>query len=170
MSEQLRERLTLPDQDKSVLYYCLFMYSQDINEGMGYLEKCIAEDDTFFEAKVQLGSLIRRQGDLDQAEHYYNEVLSVDKYNSAALRGLAIVRLLEDNKEEGLDLADRAYNLDPEGTYIWETYAIALKENDKDNAVDELIQEYLSKNNELDADLQEYMSGNLTLKDYYISE
>lgn len=166
--DYITELLNDPDQDKAVLYYYLSMFTEDSDEARSSLEKCIHEDDNFLDAKVQLATLSRRQGDLPNAESYYNEVLHADKSYSGALRGLAIIRLLEGKKEEGLDLASKAYELDPEGAYVWETYVIALEENAKDTDADALIQEYLSKANELDADLQSYLDGNLSLQDYYI--
>ena len=166
----LRQQLIDPKQDKALLYYYMSMFTEDVDEARNCLEKCINEDDNILDAKVQLASLSRRQGDLQYAESCYNDVLLADKSYSGALRGLAIIRLLEGNKEEGLDLASKAYDQNPQGDYVWETYLIALKENAKNADADALVQEYISKKNELDADLKNYLDGNLSLHEYYIDE
>ncbi|MHC1722057.1 MAG: tetratricopeptide repeat protein [Aminipila sp.] len=159
-----------PKQDKAVLYYYLSMYTEDPNEVKSYLENCINEDKNFLDAKVQLATVLRSQGDLANAEMHYNQVLSEDKYYSGALRGLAIIKLLEGNKKDGLDLAYEAFDMDPEGTYVWETYIIALKENQKNSKLNAEIKAYLAKGNELEADTQDYLEGKTSLHDYYISE
>ena len=100
----------------------------------------------------------------------YNELLSKDKYSDGALRGLAIIRLLEGNKEEGLNLAYKAFDTNPDGLYVWETYIIALKENDKNSETDDQIKEYLAAGYELDEDTQNYLEGEISLYDYYIGE
>nr|WP_288828217.1 tetratricopeptide repeat protein [uncultured Clostridium sp.] len=166
----LMQQLIDPKQDKALLYYYMSMFTEDADEARDCLEKCINEDDNILDAKVQLASLSRRQGDLQYAESCYNEVLLADKSYSSAWRGLAIIRLLEGKKEEGLDLASKAYDQNPQGDYVWETYLIALKENEKNTDADALVKEYISKGNELDADLKNYLDGNLSLHEYYIDE
>ena len=166
----LMQQLIDPTQDKALLYYYMSMFTQDADEARKCLEKCINEDDNMLDAKVQLATLSRRQGDLQYAENCYNQVLLADKTYSSAARGLAIIRLLEGKKEEGLDLASYAYEQNPEGDYVWETYLIALKENAKNTDADALVKEYVSKGNELDADIKSYLDGNLSLHDYYIDE
>lgn len=166
----LMQQLIDPKQDKALLYYYMSMYSQDVDEARNCLEKCINEDDKILDAKIKLASLSRLQGDLQYAESCYNEVLLADKSYSGAWRGLAIIRLLEGKKEEGLNLALKAYDQNPQGDYVWETYLIALKENEKNTDADTLVQEYISKGNELDADFKSYLDGNLSLHDYYIDE
>ena len=168
--DYIKELLNDSKQDKAVLYYYLSMYTEDANEVKSYLEKCINEDENFLDAKIQLATILRRQGDLANAENNYNQVLSEDKYYSEALRGLAIIKLLEGNKKEGLDLAYKAFDMDPEGIYVWETYVIALKENEKSSEVDAEIKEYLANGKELDTDTKDYLEGKMSLHDYYIGE
>lgn len=168
--QYLNQLLSDPEQDKALVYYYMSMFAGDAGEARNCLEKSIAEDNNMLDAKVQLGTISRRQGDLEYAENCYNEVLLADKTYSSASRGLAIIRLLEGKKEEGLDLASKAYEQNPEGDYVWETYLIALKENAKNTDADALVKEYISKGNELDADFKSYLDGNLSLHEYYIDE
>lgn len=168
MSNQLKERLKVPNQDRAVLYYYLAVYVEDREEAKECLRKCLEEDAAFLDAKVVLGDFSRREGNLADAEKYYNQVLSEDNTYTQAMRGLAIIRLLKGKKEEGLESASRAYELEPDGLYNWETYMIALKENGKDVQADNLVKEYLSKGNELDTDTKEYLDNKITLKDYYM--
>ena len=168
--DYLNQLLSDPEQDKALVYYYMSMFAGDAGEARNCLENSIQADDNMLDAKVQLATLSRRQGDLQYAENRYNEVLLADKTYSSASRGLAIIRLLEGKKEEGLDLASNAYEQNPEGDYMWETYLIALKENAKNTDADALVKEYVSKGNELDADFKSYLDGNLSLHDYYIDE
>ncbi|MBE5975842.1 MAG: hypothetical protein E7251_14730 [Paenibacillaceae bacterium] len=166
----LNQLLSDPEQDKALVYYYMSMFAGDAGQARSCLENSIQEDDNMLDAKVQLATLSRRQGDLQYAENCYNQVLLADKTYSSASRGLAIIRLLEGKKEEGLNLASYAYEQNAEGDYVWETYLIALKENAKNTDADALVKEYVSKGNELDADIKSYLDGNLSLHDYYIDE
>jgi len=168
--DYIQELLNDPVQDKALLYYFLAVNSEDINEMKSNLEKCISIDDTMFDARVQYANILRRQGDFEGAERYLKEVLTENKYDSGAIRGLAIIRLLAGDKEEGLDLAYKAIEINPEGLYIFETYLIALNENKKDSEADAKIQEYLANGSELDEDTQNYLEGKLSLHDYYVDK
>ena len=168
--DYLNQLLSDPEQDKALVYYYMSMFAGDAGQARSCLENSIQEDDNMLDAKVQLATLSRRQGDLQYAENCYNQVLLADKTYSSASRGLAIIRLLEGKKEEGLNLVSYAYEQNPEGDYVWETYLIALKENAKNTDADALVKEYVSKGNELDADIKSYLDGNLSLHDYYIDE
>lgn len=169
-SSYINELLNDPTQDKALLYYYLSMFTDDINEMKRCLQNCLQEDKSFFAAKVELATISRRLGDPESAEKYYREVLQSDKKNSGALRGLAVIRLLEGQNEVGLDLAYQAYMIDPEGFYMWETYIIALHENKKNSETDAQIKEYIAKGNVLSEEFHNYFDGKLSLHDYYIGE
>lgn len=168
--DYIKELLNDPNQDKAILYFYLSSYSQDMDEMQSNLEKCINEDKAFLMAKVYLANLLRRGKDFINAEKYLNEVLDADKVNSGALRGLAIIRLLERNDEEGLNLAYSAYTNNPEEPYAWETYIIALNENKMISEVNAQIKAYQAEGSSLDEDTAAYLSGKLSLYDYYIDE
>jgi tetratricopeptide (TPR) repeat protein len=159
-----------PGQDKALLYYYLSMVCDSMDEMKSCLENCLKEDQTFLVAKVQLGNLMRRQGDSAAAEQYYNEVFEEDNYNSGAMRGLAILHLLDGNTEEGLNLARQAFETNPEELYAWETYIIALHESKNDDEADAQLKEYLAKGNQLQEDTQNYLDGKLSLQNFYIGE
>lgn len=167
-----RIKILLDDstQDKAVVYYYLAAYTSDIEETKLYLEKCINEDKNFLDAKARLATILRREGDLEKSANYYKEVLNVDKNYIEALRGLAVIKLLEDKKEEGLDLAYKAFDREPEAIYVWETYVIALKENGKNSDVENEIQNYIAEGNIVDLDTQLYLDGKTSLHDYYVGE
>ncbi|PKM72010.1 MAG: hypothetical protein CVU91_10995 [Firmicutes bacterium HGW-Firmicutes-16] len=74
------------------------------------------------------------------------------------------------DKEDGLDLAYQAFEQDPDGLFIRDTYIVALHENDKSDETDAQIKEYLAKGNTLDEDTQAYLDGKISLRDLYIDE
>jgi tetratricopeptide (TPR) repeat protein len=166
----VKELMHHPMQDKALLYYYLSMFTTDITDMKSSLESCLAADCTFLDAKVQLGNLARRQEEPAAAEKYYNEVLAEDKYHSGALRGLAILRLLDGNPAEGLDLARQAFENNPEEPYVWETYIIALSENNMDDEAKAQLDAYQAQGELLGEDTQAYLDGTLSLHDYYVGE
>lgn len=170
--EEIRsELLSMTEQseyDKSLAYYYLALLSEDEGKVIGYLEKSAEADPLFAVPNVYLGTYYRRMGRLDEARACYDNVLTVDRQNSSALRAMGILNLLEGNLKEGLSHIQTAYDINPEEEYINETLIIALMENGKIEEAEHLKQEFDEQGAEFDADFQQYLSGAVGLRDYYI--
>lgn len=165
MVEGLLAHLEEPDVDKAVLYYFLGLFSEDLEEQYRYLQQCYLEDPQLFDVRVQLANATRRRGNLSEAERLLGEALHREKEDVGALRAMAILSMLRDDNAGGLKLAQRAYELDAEGTYVRDTYLVALHVNGMEEEKAAIIQEM---GGELEEDTKELLSGSCSLSDYYI--
>lgn len=156
--------------DQAFLYYQLASSCQDEEERIEHLKDCIAADGNYFDAKAQLGVSYRRQGDLEKARAILEEAYAVNKEVYSVIRGLATLELTEGNLTQGLEYAKAAYDMYPEGTYVVDTYLIALMANGQMEEAQTLIGEWEAQEYEFDDDFYAFQRGEMTLEEYYIGE
>ncbi|WP_252231929.1 hypothetical protein [Clostridium sp. ZBS15] len=168
ISNNLKILLNDKSQNKSLLYYYLGSTSNDNNAAKEYLSKSIQEDNNITDSKIQLANILRREKDFNSAREKFNTVLNKENDNAGALRGLAIVEMLEGNKQEGVNLAKKAYDADPQETYVLETLIIALITNGQDDEAEKYKEEYTSNGDGFDDDIMKFLDGNITIDDYYL--
>ena len=157
-------------QDPALLYYYASLFTQNSQEQRTYLQNAVEYNPMMFDAHVSLGTLDRREGDLASARERYNKVLSIDKTNPSALRAMGILDMLEGNMELGLAEAEQAYQVNPDYTYVRETYMIALALTGDEAKSKEIEAEIEAAGEVLEDDTYKLLAGEITLQDYYIGE
>jgi Flp pilus assembly protein TadD len=140
----------------------------DLTNALNYFQSCYDTDPETYDVRVRLGVIYRRMGDYDTAEKYIHEALAKEKADSEALRSLAILNMLEGDLESGLSLAKDAYDVNPDGNYIKETYLIALSQSGMKEEADKLKDEIIKKDGALDEDTVKLLDGDITLNNYYV--
>ncbi|GAA0076629.1 hypothetical protein UT300005_10070 [Clostridium sp. CTA-5] len=170
VKNKLKSLLNSPNQDKALINYYLSGVSSNTTEAKEYIKKSIEQDDKFLEAYIKLANILRHEKDFEGAKDIYNKVLYKEKDCVGAIRGLAIVEMLEGNKKEAVHLAKSAYDINKDELYVTETLIIALTENGQVEEANKFKEEYISSGNELDTDTLEYLNGKITLNDYYVGE
>lgn len=156
--------------DQAFLYYQLAGACQDDEERIQHLKDCIAIDGNYFDAKAQLGVYYRRQGDLETAREILTDAYERNKEVYSVIRGLATLELTEGNLTEGLDYAKAAYDMYSDGTYVVDTYLIALMANGQMEEAEALIKEWEEKDYVFDDDFYAFQRGEMTLEEYYIGD
>ena len=157
-------------QDPALLYYYASLFTQNSQEQRTYLENAAEYNPMLFDAHVSLGTLDRREGDLASARERYGKVLAIDKTNPSALRAMGILDMLEGNMELGLAEARQAYQVNPDYTYVRETYMIALALSGDEAKSREIEEEIKASGEVLEDDTYQLLAGEITLQDYYIGE
>lgn len=165
---ELNKALNEPQYSKDMLYF--YMATTTENDVQKYLQKGINEDSRFLLAKAKLGDILRAKGKVSEAKDMYEQVLLVDKTNAYALRGMAIIEMLQGNKQQGLVLAKQAYEIQKFDGYIPETLIVALCENGKRQEAKEFIKELAKNQYTYIKDLNTYLNSKTTLRNYYIYE
>lgn len=168
--DEIAEYLGDEDYDQAFLYYQLAGICQDEEERIQHLKDCIALDENYFDAKAQLGVSYRRQGDLDEARAILEGAYAVNKEVYSVIRALATLELVEGNLEKGLTYAESAYDMYSEGTYVADTYVIALLANGQAEEAEALIEEWEEAGYEFEEDLYAFQRGEMTLQEYYIGD
>jgi len=64
--------------------------------------------------------------------------------------------------------AQKAYEADPDGLYIRETYLIALTLNDRKEDALTIRNEMIATGDGVDTDTDQLLLGQITLEDYYV--
>lgn len=170
IKEQLNELLVHSDMDQSYLYYFIGLMETDKNKGRDYLQQCYDIDNECLDVRVQLSIINRRLGDMDKAKKYGEEALKKDKQDSGALRAMSTITLVKGDLEKGLGYAEEAYNINPEGAYIRDTYLVALYANGRSEDAQNIKKEIEGLGQTLDEDTISFLNGRMTLEEYYIGE
>lgn len=154
--------------DQGLLYCYLGFFSQDPQEAVQYLEKSVKADPNVMAYQVYLGTSSRRSGDLAKARACYEYALTQERDNTAAMRAMGILDLLEGEKERGLALIQQAFDKNPEEAHIHETFIIALAECGQMEEANTHKQKFEAEGVEFDEGFLNYLQGNTSLYDYYV--
>lgn len=167
---QLLSLLQEEGQDYAYVYYYLGLVEEDKVAARDYLLLSYENDPNCFDARAQLSIMSRRLGDIEGAKQYALEALDMDKQDTTALRAMATIALVEGDLEKGLQYAEDAYNIYPDGGYIRDTYAIALYANGREEDSKRITDEITASGLTLEEDTIQFLNGEMTLEEYYIGE
>lgn len=157
-------------QDDAYLCYTLAMIAGDTASTLDYFQQCYEIDPECFDVRAQLGIVLRRTGRLEEARSMIEEALAKDKSDTTALRAKATLAMVEGDLQGGLEAAEAAYNIYPDGSYIRETYLIALKLNQLSDQAEVIRTEMETADLSIEQDTLQLLNGEITLQDYYIGE
>lgn len=157
-------------QDDAYLSYTLAMIAGNSTGTLDYLQQCYEIDPECFDVRSQLGIVLRRMGRLSEARSVIEEALAKDKADTTALRALATLAMVENDLQGGLEAAEAAYTIYPDGLYVRETYLIALTINQLSDQAEVIRAEMEEADGILDQDTLQLLNGEITLQDYYIGE
>ncbi len=168
--EKLDELNRDPKMWKPLIWYYKAQFSEDPQEYKACLQNCLEENPMDFTAMADLGTRLRRDGDLEGAKAYYEQVLRYEKKHALACRGMAILKLLDGETQEALTWAQTAYESSPDATYVRDTYLIALSENGRMEEARQIKQEMQEVGTPAEEDTEALLNGEITLREYYIEE
>lgn len=155
-------------QDQAFLYYYDAMFAPTQEEQYNFLKKAYETDPELFDVRVLLANAERSRGNFTEAYEYLNMALSKEGQDAGALRGLAVLSMLEEKPEEALAYARQAYDLGPDGLYVRDTYLIALHVNGYEEQA--MIEEIETLEGELEEDTRQLLNGEMSLQDYYMGD
>lgn len=171
-TEWLREEISMlhedEGQDQAFLYYYEAMLTPDREEQYSLLKKAYTEDPELFDTRVLLANAERSRGNFAEAHEYLETALLKENQDAGALRGLAVLSMLEGDSAKGLTLAKEAYDSDPDSLYVRDTYLIALHVNNQAEEEKRLVEEIEKLEGPLEEDTKELLEGTLSLEDYYM--
>lgn len=153
--------------NQAYLYYSLAYLSQDTDQRLAYLEKCVEEDPCVFDAQSQIAVIYRGRGQLDKAREVIEAAHNVNRQDYSILRAYATIELVSGNTEAGCSYASMAWDTYPEGTYVADTYIIALAANGQEEDARNLLKQCEEEGYIFEDDLYQFLSGEITLEDYY---
>lgn len=153
--------------DQALLYYDLYYACTDEEEQIQHLKDCVALNPYNFDAQAQLAVYYRSHGEFDEAREILEKTYEINKEDYTVLRAFATLELVEGNLYKGLTYAKSAYEMYSEGTYVADTYLIALMANDRMDEAEELIREWEDSGYIFDDDFYAFQRGEMTLEEYY---
>jgi len=168
--EKLQDLEKDPDMYQPLIWYYLAQFSEDPEEYKSCLLRCLEGNPMDFTAMSDLGTRLRRDGDLEGARSYYEQVLHYEKTEALACRGMAILSLLNGEKEEALTWAQTAYESNPDAVYVRDTYLVILSENGKTQEAEQIKQEMADAGTPVEEDTQALLNGEITVREYYLEE
>ncbi len=154
--------------DSAMLYYTMSFFTETMEERYDCLQKGYEADPECYDIRTELGNAARVLGKLEEAEEYLDQALAKERSDSGALRGKAIVCLLKGDSQAALDYAQEAYAADPDGTYVRDTYLIALHVNGDTKEEGYIRAELEAEQGTLDEDTLRFLEGQCTLQEYYM--
>ncbi len=88
----------------------------------------IREDASFL---AGLGAVAAAEGDLNEAEEYFDRSIALDRNSSQAIQGLAVIRIQQNELAEAEQLLRRAAQLTPEDPALFYNFGIVLARQGK---------------------------------------
>ena len=172
LTQQLKEELSRlhrdSSQDQAFLYYYDAMLTENLEEQRDLLKKSYEADPELFDTRVLLANAERGLGNLADAHAYLEEAVSKESQDAGALRGLAVLAMLEEEEAKALAMAQAAYEVNPDGLYVRDTYLVALHVNGHRDEENALIEEIEELEGALEEDTRQLLDGELTLQEYYM--
>lgn len=154
-----------------VLYYLaqLNLSMKQYDQAVQQYKKAYAAQPMYTFIASEIGIAQRHMKQYDEAIKTYNEAFIKDSDDPAALRGIGVVYLLKGDYEKALEYTKKAYDLNPNGMYIAESYATALYANKKIDEAKELYNTLKSnKDYVVDQDYERFLNGEITLDKLYL--
>lgn len=155
--------------DAAAVRVYLGQFTDDREQTLQLYREALELEPRYTMIEAQIGNILRRLGRMDEAKAAYEQALKARPEDQDAYKGLGVLYLMEGNVEQGLTYAKQAYEWNPSGQYMAESYAVALYEiGRKDEAL--ALYESLKKdeNYQTDDEYEAYFQGKATLKDLYI--
>ncbi|HHY81365.1 MAG TPA: hypothetical protein GX505_01640 [Clostridiales bacterium] len=166
----LYEQINLLDEeeyDKALKLFYLAMLEDKPEDAVDLLQQAYYAEPRFTFLLGYLGNAQRSIGMKDEALATYEKALEHNKTDHLAIRGIGILELLSGNKEKGLELVQKAFEIAPFDTYVSEAMVIALCENGKREEAEQLIEDYLQNEYIFNEELYSYLNGSITLEEYF---
>ena len=170
LKEKLQDMAEDPKMNQALVWYYLAQFADSPEESRDCLLRCLEEEPMHFTAMTDLGTRLRRSGDLEGAQGYYEKVLHYEKKEPLACRGMAILKLLEGDKEEALTWARTAYENGPDALYVRDTYLVTLWENGMTEEAGRIREEMDEAGTPVEEDTEALLRGEITLREYYMEE
>ncbi len=170
LKEKLQDMAEDPKMNQALVWYYLAQFADSPEESRDCLLRCLEEEPMHFTAMTDLGTRLRRSGDLEGAQGYYEKVLHYEKKEPLACRGMAILKLLEGDKEEALTWARTAYENGPDALYVRDTYLVTLWENGMTEEAGRIREEMDEAGTPAEEDTEALLRGEITLREYYMEE
>lgn len=164
-------------EDEQINDALLLLYLSQLNIYNGDLdlavaqqkEACLAEPRFTF-LNAQLGNLQRRMGDYEKATATYRLALTINGDDETALVGLGVLELLQGDNEEALKYIKEAYDLNKNGDFVAEAYAVALHASGRTGEAQIIYNEYKDSDYYMeDPAITGYLADQATLEDIYIT-
>lgn len=156
--------------EQGILCYLAGLYSMDAAEQIYWLERALTAEPLYYLVEAELANAYRRQGDFDKAWELLNHAYRIDCDDAATRRSLAVMEMLDGSAEKALEYAKTAYEEYPEGTYVADTYIVALYFNNMPAEAAKLKEEWEAKEYFFDEDMTGLLAGEMTVEDYYVGE
>ncbi|MDK2807352.1 MAG: hypothetical protein PWP24_81 [Clostridiales bacterium] len=170
LNADLQNLLKEDGMNQAFVHYYLANSSINLEDALNEYLACYQLDSECNDVRVQLAIIYRRMGELDKARQYAEEALKIDVEDSGAWRAMATIALVDGNLTDGLEDAKKAYELEPDGIYIRDTYLVALHVNNQAEQEKVIKDEMLKADERLDADMESLLKGETTLTEYYIGD
>lgn len=158
------------EQDQAFLYYYDAMFAPTEGEQYDFLKKAYETDPELFDVRVLLANGERSRGNFTEAYEYLNTALSKESQDAGALRGLAVLSMLEGKPEDALTYAKQAYDIGPDELYVRDTYLVALHVNGMKEEETAIKEEIETLEGALEEDTLELLNGEMSLQDYYMGD
>ena len=166
----LNELLEDPEAEKAMLYYHLAHFQEDRAEHERYLRLASEAEPRVTYPLAQLGNARRTAGHIEEARALYARALEHNALDAGALRGQAVLLLLEGKPQDALVLVRKAYSLDPLLQWMPEALYTALLENGLREEA-ETIRQIAEESGyvfDLDGTHTRYANGEITVAQIYL--
>ena len=175
--EALREKcynsvLKLKDDkacENNVIYYCVGTYlAGNVDESERYLKMAYNYAPLTEEIAGRLAVNERRKGFMSAAWEWVDKGEKVNAEGIEVRRAKATILLAEGKYEEALSVMEELYAFSPDGSYVRDTYCIALYATGNIDKMKTIMSEAKETGDEFDEEFHKVISNRMSIYDYYV--
>lgn len=132
-----------PNDVQAAYYYSNTLFDMgNFDEAKKVMKKVLDSNPDFYEGQLFMAAICREKGQFEEAEECCNLVIRHNSEYSYAYSSLAKVELKNHNDKKGLEMAQKAYQLNTESSNIVATLAIAYHYNNMISKRDDTLKKF----------------------------
>lgn len=131
----------------------VFLSDDEIEKGKGILKDILKDNPDYIDCSFYLASIYRQTKEYDKALEIYNRILQDNVERADAVSAIARIEIKRGNDKSGLDMAQKAYEIDKEDSFILSNLILAYHYNNMEAERDKAFDLFRSQGNYSEADL-----------------
>ena len=155
--------------ENNVIYYCVGTYlAGNLDESERYLKMAYNYAPLTEEIAGRLAVNERRKGFMSAAWEWVDKGEKVNAEGIEVRRAKATILLAEGKYEEALSVMEELYAFSPDGSYVRDTYCIALYATGNIDKMKTIMSEAKETGYEFDEEFHKVISNRMSIYDYYV--
>ena len=157
-------------EEKFADFYVAYYLCDSVEECEKYFTSAYGYLPIRAEACGRLAVMERRRGNFEEAERWIRKGKDTNGDSTELQRAELTIFLAKGEYDKTLPAAEELFYSDPQGTYVADTYIVALYANNETDKLNEFLSSCDDAEYGLEEDLYRLLDGEITVREYYVEE